>query len=602
MMEIRFTLLLLVLLLVGCNSKQDEAVPIDDTSTQDLSYLTHAPASKRTWLTLNHLQQGEYSQPSPIHNSYFMPIDAELTTLDNFSGNLTMKETKMLGNGPEEDNRGKGYLFFPGFTTDFYTQGEHFVPVKQDIIYSTGYDSFWGIILSPGKIWSEADDQGWLRVAFPFVLTDKLRSQTHNGIATFLFDPTNNEVSKFRFQVVQQTASYFQYHFWGQLDLLFNNESSEDFIAHKAMFNQYLAALPNIATWQSLTAAVEEDYVNAIVSDPNGADYSAIGLHYNDTLYLQACPTPYGDFPFCAQMRQGSFSAAKSMGAGMLLMWLTQKYGEEILDDVVTKYLPIEADHNQWDQVTIQHLINMSSSIGELGIYPENDMFSDEYNEKTGPWTWATSAQEKLDISNSYSYYSWNPGEVFRYRTVDTFTLAAVMDALIKQKEGNDVNLWDRFTVEVLNPIGITVLPAIHTIETNGTRGIPLLGTGLFPTAIDTVLISKLLQNKGVHNGVTLLNTSVTERALEASTMHSLPTFNDDSIQNDNINYRFSFWLIRGTNMDCEYWIPRMAGYGGNFINLLPNGVTFFVYQDAFNSDFLVGAEKIANSLSPMCP
>ena len=469
-------------------------------------------------------------------------------------------------------------------------------------MYSTGENSFWGVILSPGKIWSEASDEGSLRVALPFVLTDRLRSQTHNGIATFLYNPNDSQVSKFRFQVIQETASYFQHHFWGQLDLTLENVAVDDLTPMKALFNHYLDAIPKIESWQALSALTPKENVNAIVSDQKGEDYSSIGLHYQDTLYLQTCPTQYGDFPFCAQMRHGSFSVAKSMGAGMLLMWLSHKYGEDILDEFVTDYLSIDADHTAWDKVTLKNLIDMSSAIGELGINPENDVFSDEYNDKTGPWTWAHSAQEKLAISNSYPHYSWQPGEVLRYRTMDTFTLATVMATLVKQREGSHVNLWDLYTKEVLNPIGIPVFPAIHTIETDGSRGIPLLGTGLFPTAIETALISKLLQNKGVHNGMALLNTSVTANAIIANKTDSLPVYNDQSLQEENLQYRFSFWLKKGTIEECEYWIPRMAGYGGNFVNILPNGVSFFVYQDAFLSDYVSDAEVIANALNPLCP
>jgi CubicO group peptidase (beta-lactamase class C family) len=592
--------IVVAILLIGCNDRTEVEIE-QPPEKPDTSYLQPSDQNSRVWLTASQLLQGEFSEPSPIHNSHFMAINADNELTENFTGRLLLNEAKMLGSGPDTDHRGEGYLTFPGFSTDFFTQGGYFIPVEQDIMYSSGKDSFWGIILSPGKIWSEPSDDGWYRVALPFVLTDRLRNQTHNGIATFLYQESDAKVSYFRFQIIQQTASYFQHDFWGQLSLVFENSTSTNLSEKKLLFNHYLNSIPTIEPWEKLADIASPEHVNAIVSESNGADYSAIGLQFEQSLYLQECPTKYGNFPFCSQMRHGSFSVAKSMGAGMVLMWLVQRYGEDVLQHTVTDYLEIESEHSRWSKVTIKHLVDMSTSIGELGEAPENDSFSDEYNEKTGPWTWAYTVQDKLDISNSYPHYGWEPGEVFRYRTMDTFTLAAVLDALVKRKEGSNVNIWDLYTKEVLNPIGISVLPAIHTIEEDGSRGIPLFGTGLFPTAIDTALISQLLQNKGMHNGEALLNTNATTQATGSSSMKSLPFHNENSMEDETLRYRFSFWLKKGTHLECEYWVPRMSGYGGNFIHLLPNGVSFFVYQDAFSSTYLPEAEKIADSLSPLC-
>ncbi len=591
-------MIIFTLLLTGCNSgSSDEPEEVEKV---DKSYLEAALKNQRKWLTTAELLEPQYLQPSPIHNSHFVEIGESTPITQSYSGKLTINESAILGTSANEDPRGTGYLFFPALSVEFFTQGEDFVPIQQDIIYSSGSNSFWGIILSPGKIWSEATDNGWLRVAFPFVLTDKLRSQTHNGIATFLMK--GDEISRFRFQVVQETGNYFVHRYWGQINIALENSIPPNLEAKKAQFNRYVNAMPIVEKWQALEGKVSASLANSIYSNPNGSDYSAIGLYYDGTLYLQDCPTEYGNFPFCAQMRHGSFSVAKSMGAGMLLMWLTQKYGVAILDEHITDYLSIASTHSAWDKVTLRHLINMSSGIGELGTDPSNDIFSDEANIKTGTWTRALSKDEKLAISNSYSYYPWEPGEVLRYRTVDTFTLAAAMDAIVKQREGSDVNLWDLYTQEVLNPIGITVLPAIHTIEENGARGVPLLGTGLFPTAIDTALIGQLLQNKGVHQGENLLNTEIVSSALQGNKNNSLPVFNSQNQQEINIQYRFSFWLHNGSQNYCTWWIPRMSGYGGNFVQLFPNGVTFFVYQDAFTNDFATEAEAIAYALNPNCP
>ena len=77
-----------------------------------------------------------------------------------------------------------------------------------------------------------------------------------------------------------------------------------------------------------------------------------------------------------------------------------------------------------------------------------------------------------------YGRYPWERGEVVRYNTAVTFALAAAMDAYLKRKEGPSAHLWDMVADEVYRPIGILHAPMMHTIEPDGSRGIPLLGFG----------------------------------------------------------------------------------------------------------------------------
>ena len=70
----------------------------------------------------------------------------------------------------------------------FFTDGEHLVPAVRTIIRPP--DSRVGLILSPGRVWSEPGDQGLSRASFPFVAVDAFHNGTLNGLATFVFDDT----------------------------------------------------------------------------------------------------------------------------------------------------------------------------------------------------------------------------------------------------------------------------------------------------------------------------------------------------------------------------------------------------------------------------
>jgi hypothetical protein len=235
--------------------------------------------------------------------------------------------------------------------------------------------------------------------------------------------------------------------------------------------------------------------------------------------------------------------------------------------------------------VTFADALNMAVPIGELG--PERDRpdpSPDENQPRMIEWLIkARSAQEKLEHGFSYGRYPWGRGEVVRYNTVVTFALAAAMDAYLKRKEGPNAYLWDMVTEEVYRPIGIFHAPMMHTIEPDGSRGVPLLGFGLTPTIDDAAKLVGLLQARGQHNGVQILSAAKLDDALRRTAMglstRAPSRFGDQ-------RYHLSFWsLPYRTAQGCSFDIPYMLGYGGNIVALLPNGVSAFRFADGHTYD-----------------
>jgi hypothetical protein len=64
-----------------------------------------------------------------------------------------------------------------------------------------------GIILEPGKVWSEPYD-GWSRASFPLTFISARRNNGHNGLATFLYK--GSEISYLPIQIIQETALWFK--------------------------------------------------------------------------------------------------------------------------------------------------------------------------------------------------------------------------------------------------------------------------------------------------------------------------------------------------------------------------------------------------------
>ena len=483
----------------------------------------------------------------------------------------------------------------PAFSAAFFTHGEHLVPVVRDILQPPGT-----IILSPGKVWSEPGDRGMSRASFPFVLVNQTNNAAHNGLASFLYDDTR--VSALRLQVVQETAAWAKVDSWGQAPMTYSPVRLPNEDTLRAQFVAELKQQTPIRTWSELpkSAKATTALLERFDGDAIPEDISANGLIVDGVVYLRGCNTRYGPYPYCRDMRHGVFSVTKSLGAAVALFRLAQKYGDEVFDLKIKDYVPVTADHDGWERVTFGDALNMATGIGDLAPEREpNDPLADENKPKMSKWERARTAKEKLDVSFSYGKYSWGPGEVLRYNSTQTFVLAAAMDSFLKRRAGPNAQLWDMVVSEVFQPIGIFHAPMMHTVEADGGRGIPLLAIGLYPTIDDIAKLTTLLQNRGRYQDRQLLSAARLAEALDKSGTVGLPTGEKNRF--GDARYHLSFWSVPyRTDDGCLFQIPYMAGYGGNLVILLPNGLSAFRFADGFNFD--VEAMVLAGeSLRPFC-
>ena len=251
--------------------------------------------------------------------------------------------------------------------------------------------------------------------------------------------------------------------------------------------------------------------------------------------------------------------------------------------------------------MTFADALDMATGIGDnKPVREPNDPLADENRPKMLRFLFKRSVREKLDIALSYGKYPWNRGEVLRYNTTQTFVLAVAMDAYLKRREGGSARLWDLVRTEVFGPVGVFHAPAMHTIETDGSPGVPLLGYGLYPTVDDVAKLATLLQQGGRHDGAQLLlGPKLAEALYRGSPGAGLPTGSRNRFGEGR--YHLSFWSVPyRTGSGCFFQIPYMAGFGGNLVALLPNGVTVFRFADGetFDLDSMILAGE---SLRPFC-
>ncbi|HEV2054337.1 MAG TPA: serine hydrolase domain-containing protein [Methylomirabilota bacterium] len=536
----------------------------------------------RDRVTADDLFASRYVGDGPVHNDYFMPVGPPAPARHSLRGTLTVGAGRSFS-----AHKGCAGLPTPGpgFSAAFFTHGDHLVPVVRTIMSSPGATAQLPLafIVSPGRVWSEPGDRGMSRASFPFVVVDRITNGTHNGLATFLFDDTR--VSHLRVQFTQETKEWARDDFWAQGPMTYTPGAIAEEVALRAEFETERRLEAPIKPWASLPVSARDSRLDAFDGDAAPEDISANGLVIDGTVYVKSCTTRSGPYPYCRHMRHGVFSVTKSLGAGVALLRLAQKYGDGVFDLKIADHVKVTATHDGWNDVTFADALSMAAPIGDNG--PQRDWLDpepDENKPKMIEWVLAPTAQAKLDRGFSYGKYPWARGEVVRYNSTVTFVLAAAMDAFLKQKAGPNAHLWDMVVDEVFRPIGILHLPTMHTRESDGSRGIPLLGYGLYPTVDDIAKLTTLLQNGGRHDGQQILSATKLAEALYRTRATGLPTLRSNLFGEQR--YHLSFWSVPyRTDLGCFFQIPYMAGYGGNLVALLPNGVSAFRFSDGHNYD-----------------
>jgi ABC-type dipeptide/oligopeptide/nickel transport system permease component len=562
----------------------------------------HAPApvaDVRDRLSANALHGNNPDLSRPAHFDYFMPLGASEVAKHMVQGTLQIPKFEIQlrrARQPVSTIR----RIIPAFNARFITHGDILLPVDGDRVLVLD-DKDWSIILSPGRIWHEPDDGDWSRASFPFTL---LGSGPHYGVATFLFNDTT--MSQIRFQTAQETANWAQYDIWGQAAASYVPGSFTGTDHVRSNYDRMIAARLDIRPWSEL-ADQHWRSLESFDGEGNRHNIAASGLMIDDVFYLRPCRTRAGPHPYCREMRYGVFSISKTLGAGITMLWLAQKYGHQVFDEKLTDYITIPAEHNGWDNVTFGDTLNMVTGIGN--VIPERvDEYVEADSTSTSSMVWrARSIQEKLDAMGYFKNYPWGPGDVFRYRTSDTTALSAAMESYLRSREGPDVDLWDTVTAEVLSPLGINRIAVRRTLEPDGKRGTPLFGAGLYMTIEEALKIARLYQDHGSAHGRQLLHRELTARAVSNGMDRGYPNGWRAVDSDTEGHYELSFWLTPHENWsDCNLRIPVMAGFGGNYVIIMPNRTIGLRLADGHDEDphtwDSAGIRNISDRIRSFCP
>jgi Beta-lactamase len=507
---------------------------------------------------------------------------------------------------------GRDPHLFPGIAISFFTDKGDLVPFTQDVIRYASNDqgrSYWDVIVQPGRVWSQPDDSGWSRAGFPFALVNSIEGETHNGLATFLYK--DGRVSNLRFQIVQQTAPYYikdDFVAAGLVSATFVPVATDQLSTLKRAYEADRTDRVPIASWDELAAKVGSANLANFDGPMRASDIVLSGLDYQGTFYLKECQSAGGQLPWCDRARFGVWSATKALANETALLRLAEKYGPAVFEMKIADYVPEAARYRGWHNVRFEDAINMTTGIGNGSIKREPNNTSDGYLDDASYSRWyeARSTQEKVAaLLKDGSVYPWGPGQVTRYRDQDMFILGVAMDRFLKSKEGPTANIWSMLQREVFAPIGIHHAPTNRTIEADGSDGHPLMAYGYYPTISDMVLIARLYQNDGKHGDQQILYAPRIRELLAGPNPRGFPT--GEKLPVGETTYINAFWVTSYVAPhDCRVFYPRMIGWGGNIVALLPGGLTGIRLaksaETADNSEVdTSGMAQVADSLSRFC-
>lgn len=548
----------------------------------------------RTVLTYGELFS-KNAPTAPVDDSAGFSVPANAAAPSQaFEGTLTLSNPMAGGSfqilrddEKYDDGSDSSWRHLANFSFQFVQNGSYLIPVQQGL-FITG-SLAWNYIVGPGRVWQEIGDQGYTRASFPFALVERNQNCTHNGEMTFLFSNTKTpNISDVRYQITQETCLYLKFNMWGQLPAAYVHGKVAD--AEKLE----IAAATEMANRLPTKpfSALRTDYPNSgidVTSFTKGRnspeDVTTYGLLINGVNYISDCPTRYGIYAFCDNMRLPSYSLAKTSFVGVAMMWLGQRYGESVYQELISDYVPEYVEGGDWKTVTFGNISDMAT-----GNFLSAKQDADEASPQELAFLTAEPYSQKIADAFKPFPHKAAPGTTWVYQTSAAFILTQAMNRFLQQREGSGADIFNAVRDEVYKPIHLSRGGLSMLRTDNSVNGKPFGGYGMFLIQDDIAKIGRLLNNSGgAIEGKQVLDAARLRESLFRTLVPSklgvpIPDSGEPAVRN-TFRYHNYFWAKYMTTEEfpqyqCNFWISFMTGYGGNSVVLLPNGATFYIFSD----------------------
>lgn len=507
------------------------------------------------------------------YSHYALPASAATPT-NNFEGSLELFGENTGGAFDEHvdtfrytGNQDTTRKHLPEFDFDLVQTGSHIFPVQRGSIASSHPE--WEYVLAPGRVWDEDGDGGYSRVALPFALQQKNANCIHNGVMTFLFKD-DGSVSDVAYQIAGETCLYFKVDMWGQLDASYSPHSvsnSANLIAdYQAEVNGRMPVKPMSDLATDYPGTDQSKFIAPGGKDP--AHISLAGFVIDGTHYVGGCASRRGNYPYCESLAVPSYSSAKSVFAGSVLMRLEQNYSGSF-DQIISHYVPDCASNGNWDDVTFENALDMAT-----GNYNLTGYMSDEGATHTNDLFLPEDHASKINYSCTEYSRKAMPGTQWVYHTSDTYILGTAMNAYLKGLEGSGADIFTDILIdEVLAPLGVSPT-AEFSRRTYDAVAQPFTGWGLMWLRDDVAKIGSFFSG----SAQSVLHQGKLDAALQKNSAdRGLDPLAD-------YKYNNGFWAheISGNLSGCssDVWLPFMSGYGGISVLILPNDSVYYYFSD----------------------
>lgn len=484
--------------------------------------------------------------------------------------------------------------FLPEISINVVQSGQHIIPVKRDLQLTE--HAHWDYIVGVGDIWQEAADSDYSRVSMPFALVEKNQNCVHNGVLSFLVNE-HSETTDFYYQISSETCLYYKADMWGKGNVAYSQKNIEN---GPEVVDKYLIEQKNrfpvkpLSQLKQQFPAINLDNI-ALAKSIRTQDLSSVAVVLNGQQYVADCMTRFGLYPFCAQLVLPSYSTAKSIFAGIAMVYLEQRY-PAIFEQRVSEWIT-QCDSEKWRDVTFAHLLNMST-----GNYHAIGHAVDEGAEHSQLFFKAKTHKQKLQYSCEQFEHQQPPGTAFVYHTSDTYLLGSALNEYLKaqlkkQHKPATTIVFEHVFVNQLWPLLQLSPVAFSTRKTADARQQAFTGYGLFFTRDDIAKIAHYLMNTQSRPGKHLHS-----KRLQKMLKHSL-TGDELSTQYEFIRYHNGFWKQNITDaLGCENdtWLPYMMGYGGIAIILINQNMQYYYFSDSDQYSWR-DAIKELDKITPLC-
>lgn len=548
----------------------------------------------RTDLTFDSLMAGP-GLTGPVNLAAFSPAPGSAAPSGRFAARLTLDLSRaVLTLKGIRDETGDtaaeraARLTLPPFDLAFVGDGADLVPVRRGV--RVGDHPAWDWVIEPGRIWSEAGDAGWLRAAVPFALQERNANCLHNGVLTFLFKP-DGAVSRAALQIASETCAYLKFDAWATVPASMTPADIPDSDRIIAAWRDEVAArLPVRPLTELLQLRPDLDLAAFALAAPEDGDPPAsFGLVVDGVHFAGGCQTRHGDNPYCDVLDLPSYSTAKSIVGGVGLMRL-EALRPGSAQALIRDHVPACARRDDWAGVSLANALDMTT-----GVYGSAAFEADEN---------AAAGRVFFDVEDSAAKAAYAcgqfrrraaPGDLFVYRTSDTYLLGLAMSGLHRQTGGDD--FYDDLIAPLWRSLRLSP-PIMDTRRTYDPARQPFTGWGLTYHRDDILRIAGWLDSGALIDGRPAL-----EPGLLAAALQKDPAQRGLPAGGPTYRYKGGFWArdISGP-LGCArpVWTPFMSGFGGISVVLLPGGVTYYYFGDSGVFDWARAAVE-AGKIKDMC-